>query len=231
MQLPARRRPTDARRVPLLGTAGADQRRLRHRQAGGLAAQPRYRQQYGANFVTAIPANAFGPGDDFDPASGHVVPALIARCHAAKVNGESTLSVWGTGAPRREFVYAADVADACLFVMRHYGGEAPINLGGSESLSIAEVAQTVADVVGYEGRIVFDDTRPDGMPLKMLDSSPLALLGWRPATDFRSALTETYHWFLRHEVTEDHGHDGSALPLAVAHPPRRGRGRARLPQR
>lgn len=188
-----------------------------------------YRQQYGANFVTAIPANAFGPHDDFAPASGHVIPALIARCHEAKVNDEPTLSVWGTGTPRREFVYAADVADACLFIMRHYDGEAPINLGGSRSLSIAEVAHAIAEVVGYEGQVVFDPARPDGMPLKMLDSSSLALLGWRPATDFRTALTETYHWFLQHEVTEDQGHDGSALPLTVAHPPRRGRDRARLP--
>jgi GDP-L-fucose synthase len=190
-----------------------------------------YRQQYGANFVTAIPANAFGPGDDFHPVTGHVVPALIARCHAAKVNREPALTVWGTGSPRREFVAAADVADACLFVMRHYDGEAPINLGGSDSLSIAEVAQAVAEVVGYEGRIVFDPAKPDGMPLKMLDSTPLALLGWRPSADFRAALTETYHWFLQHEVTEDQGHDGSTVPLAVPHPPGRGRDRAGLPHR
>lgn len=188
-----------------------------------------YRQQFGANFVTAIPANAFGRHDDFDPATGHVIPALIARCHQAKMHGEPELTVWGTGQPRREFVYAADVADACLFVMNSYDGEAPINLGGSESLSIAEVAQVVADVVGYDGRLDFDVTRPDGMPLKMLDSSSLALLGWRPATDFRTALTETYHWFLQHEVMEDHGHDGSTVPLAVPHPPRRGRDRAGLP--
>ena len=151
-------------------------------------------------FVAAFPANAFGPHDDFSPAGGHVIPALIRRAHEARENGEAVLSVWGTGAPRREFIFGRDLADACLFVMRHYDGDAPINLGGGTDLSIAEVAHTVADVVGFRGRVEFDTTKPDGAPRKGLDSSELLAMGWRPATDFRAAVAETYAWFCRHAV-------------------------------
>jgi GDP-L-fucose synthase len=157
-----------------------------------------YRQQHGSRFVTAVPANAFGPHDDFSPDGGHVIPALIRKAHEAKVRGEPALTVWGTGQPRREFIFARDLANACLFVMRHYEGPAPINLGGGAELSIAELARLVADVVGYRGRIAFDPARPDGMPRKGLDSGPLRLLGWRPSVDFRTALAETYDWYLHH---------------------------------
>jgi GDP-L-fucose synthase len=156
-----------------------------------------YRQEYGARFVTAIPANAFGPHDDFSPESAHVLPALLRRAHEAKVHGEPALVVWGTGKPRREFVYSRDLADACLFVMRHYEGSTPINLGGGPDWSVAEAAALVADVVGYRGRLRFDPSRPDGVPLKGLDCTPLRALGWHPATDFRTALAETYAWFLQ----------------------------------
>jgi GDP-L-fucose synthase len=161
-----------------------------------------YRKQYGDRFITAIPANSFGPQDDFSLENGHVIASLMRRAHEAKCHSEPALTVWGTGTPRREFVYSRDLADACLFVMRHYNGEEPINLGGGTSLSIAEVAEAVVDVVGYRGRLCFDASKPDGMPLKMLDGSTLAGLGWKPATDFRSALTETYSWFVQHEVSE-----------------------------
>jgi GDP-L-fucose synthase len=161
-----------------------------------------YRRQHGCNFVTAFPANAFGPHDDFDPASGHVIPALIRRAHDAKTRGDSELVVWGSGAPRREFVYSRDLARAALFVAEEYDGEAPINLGGGTDLSIAEVARTVAEVVGFRGTLWFDATKPDGAPLKALDSRPLLAMGWRPETDFRAALEETYHWFLHHRATE-----------------------------
>lgn len=157
-----------------------------------------YRRQYGARFVTAIPANAFGPHDDFSPDGGHVIPALIRKAHEAKLRDEPSLTVWGTGTPRREFICARDLADACLFVLRHYDGSEPINLGGGVELSIAEAARAVADVVGYRGRLTFDASKPDGMPLKVLDSSRLRALGWRPAVDFRTALAETYDWFLQH---------------------------------
>ncbi len=161
-----------------------------------------YRRQYGARFITAIPANTFGPHDDFSPDGGHVLAALLRRAHEAKAHDEPELVVWGTGLPRREFVYSRDLADACVFVLRHYDGEQPINLGGGPVLSIAEAAQAVVDVVGYRGRLRFDATRPDGARLKALDSTPLRSLGWRPATDFQTALKETYAWFLHHACTE-----------------------------
>jgi GDP-L-fucose synthase len=159
-----------------------------------------YRQQYGSPFITGIPANAFGPGDDFGAETGHVIGALIRRAHEARLEGAPSLTVWGTGRPRREFLCARDLADACLFVMRHYDGAAPINLGGGECLSIAEAARAVCEVVGYRGRLVFDASKPDGAPLKMLDSGPLARLGWRPRTAFRAALAQTYVWFVRQEA-------------------------------
>jgi GDP-L-fucose synthase len=162
-----------------------------------------YRQQYGDDFVTAIPANAFGPHDDFGPESGHVIPSLLRRTHEARMHDLPELTVWGTGSPRREFLYARDLADACLFAMRHHPGPEPINLGGGVDLSITQVAVAVAEVVGYRGRICFDASKPDGAPFKGLDSTPLRALGWRPATEFRAALRETYAWFLRHAVRED----------------------------
>lgn len=162
-----------------------------------------YRRQYGCRFVTALPADAFGPHDDFRPDTGHVLPALLRRAHEAKARGEPELIVWGTGTPRREFVFSRDLADACLFVMQRYDGPAPINLGGGANWSIAEAAALVADVVGYRGRLRFDPSKPDGVPLKGLDSGPLRALGWCPATDFRTALAETYAWFLRHVIEED----------------------------
>lgn len=170
-----------------------------------------YRREHGCRFVTGFPANAFGPHDDFSADGGHVIPALLRRAHDAKVSGAAELVVWGTGAPRREFVYSRDLARACLFVARHYDGAAPINLGGGTDLSIAEVAHAVAEVVGFRGRLRFDAARPDGAPLKALDSTPLLEMGWRPRADFRAALAETYHWFLHHRATEGTGHARRAV--------------------
>lgn len=165
-----------------------------------------YRRQYGCRFVTAFPANAFGPHDDFNPPSGHVIPALIRKMHKARASESPTVTVWGSGLPRREFIFSRDLADACLFAMEHYDGDAPINLGGGTDLSIAEAASTIAEVVGYRGRIEFDTSKPDGAPLKALDSSVLLGMGWRPATDFRAAVAKTYHWFLQHEEGRAHAH-------------------------
>jgi TPP-dependent pyruvate/acetoin dehydrogenase alpha subunit/nucleoside-diphosphate-sugar epimerase len=156
-----------------------------------------YRQQYNCQFVTGFPANPFGPDDDFSAEGGHVVPSLIRRAHEAKENGDPTLTVWGTGKPRREFIFSRDLADACLFVMQSYDGEAPINLGGGIDLSIADAARTIVDVVGFRGQVEFDQGKPDGAPLKALDSSVLRALGWRSATDFRTAVAKTYDWFLQ----------------------------------
>jgi GDP-L-fucose synthase len=161
-----------------------------------------YRRQYGDPFVTAIPTNSFGPHDDFSPDGGHVIPALMRRMHKAKLRGESGLAVWGTGKPRREFLCSRDVADACVFVLQRYDGPEPINLGGGMALSIRETAAAIAEVVGYRGQLWFDDSKPDGMMLKRLDATPLRRLGWMPSVEFRTALAETYAWFLQHRVKE-----------------------------
>ncbi len=152
-------------------------------------------RQYGANYVSAIPADAFGPGDDFSPGNSHVVAALIRRMHEAKELGEETVDIWGTGTARREFICAEDLASASVFVMREYSGADPINLGCGEDLSIGGLATLVKDVVGYHGQLRFDKTKPDGMPRKLLDSRKLRMMGWQPRTSFRAALANTYDWF------------------------------------
>ena len=156
-----------------------------------------YAQQYEAPFVSAIPADTFGPGDDFSPEDSHVVPALIRRMHEAKASGAEAVEIWGTGRPRREFVYIDDAADACVVVMRRHNGPEPINLGGGAALSIGEVAAVIKEAVGYAGALRFDASKPDGMPVKVLDSSALLALGWRPQTPLREALRATYEWFVR----------------------------------
>jgi GDP-L-fucose synthase len=164
----------------------------------GLKMCQAYRQEYGANFITAIPGNAFGPGDDFDLEDGHVIPALIRRMHEAKERGEPSVSVWGTGTPRREFIFSDDVADASIFIMNEYDQSEVINLGGGVDLSIGEVAAVIKDVVGFDGEIQLDSGRPDGMPLKILDSRPLLNMGWSPRIEVREAIAQTYSWFLEH---------------------------------
>jgi GDP-L-fucose synthase len=155
-----------------------------------------YRQQYGDPFLVGIPANPFGPGDDFDATSGHVIGALMLRMHEAKEEDRPSVTIWGSGAPRRDFIYADDLADACLFVMDHYDGPEPINLGAGSDVSIRELAEMIREVVGYGGTLEFDRSRPDGMPVKVLDGTALARLGWRPATPLREALTATYDAYL-----------------------------------
>lgn len=166
----------------------------------GLRLCQAYRQQYDAPFVTAIPANLFGPGDDFHPDTGHVIPALMRRMHRAKRDGEASLELWGTGAARRDFLFADDAAEACIHLMDHYDSPTPINIGSGRDWSIAETADLIADLVGYRGALRFDGMRPDGMPRKMLDATLLFDLGWRPRTEFQDALEHTYTWFLEHEV-------------------------------
>ncbi len=151
-----------------------------------------YRRQHGAPFVVGIPANPFGPGDDFDPENAHVIGALIHRMHTATDEGLPSVTVWGSGAARRDFIYADDLADACLCAMDNHDAAEPINLGGGTDVSIRELAEMVREVVGYAGELVFDRSRPDGMPVKVLDGSALARLGWRPATPLRDALEATY---------------------------------------
>jgi GDP-L-fucose synthase len=167
----------------------------------GLKLCQAYGREYGANFIQAIPANAFGIEDDFSPGSGHVIPALIAKMHAAKRADEPFVEIWGTGTPRREFLFADDLADACLFVMREYDdAHKPINLGGGPVLSIAETAAAIRNAVGYAGELRFNPDQPDGMPLKGLDSRPLQAMGWQPLTPFADALALTYDAYVRSQT-------------------------------
>ena len=169
-----------------------------------------YRGQYGSPFICAVPTNTFGPHDDFSPAGAHVVPALLRKIHEAKKRGDRQVVLWGTGTPRREFLYAPDLADACLLLMNKYDEPDPINIGGGMELTIAGLARLIADVVGYRGQLCFDPAQPDGARLKTLDAGPLSALGWRPRTAFRTALEHTCQWFLRHVVKED-----AHVPAAV----------------
>jgi GDP-L-fucose synthase len=167
-----------------------------------------YRRQHGDAFIAAIAANTFGPHDDFSIHTSHVIPGLMRRMHEAKQRGTSELRIWGTGKPRRDFIYAPDLADACIRVLDHYDGEEPINLGSGSDTSIAEVATLIAQVVGYRGKLAFDASKPDGAARKCLDSSKLFTLGWRPATSLRTALEHTYAWYMRREnqLTKEAAH-------------------------
>jgi len=155
-----------------------------------------YRQQYGAPFISAIPANAFGPGDDFSAEDSHVIAALIRRMAEARDRGLPEVELWGTGAARREFIYVDDLAEACIVAMARYDGDLPINLGCGGDLSILELAEAVRAAVGYGGRLVCNPARPDGMPRKCLDSSVLLALGWRPRVPFPEALRWTCRAYL-----------------------------------
>jgi GDP-L-fucose synthase len=151
-----------------------------------------YRRQYGADFVSVMPTNLYGPGDNYHPEHSHVPAALIRRFDEAKASGAPSVVVWGTGTPRREFLAADDLADACVFVMKHYSGDGFLNVGTGEDIAIADFARLVAEVVGYRGQIVFDTSRPDGTPRKLLDVSKLTALGWRAKTPLREGLTAAY---------------------------------------
>ena len=166
----------------------------------GLKLCQAYRKEFGADYICGIPPNPFGIEDDFDPASSHVIPSLIDRMHRTTCENAAYCDVWGSGAARREFLFADDLADACRFVMDHYSDSAPINLGGGEAMSIAELASAVRDVTGFRGEIRFNTSKPDGMPIKMLDSSKLRAMGWRPRTPFHEALRITYQAYLRKEL-------------------------------
>ena len=155
-----------------------------------------YRLQYGADFVSVMPTNVYGPGDNYHPQDSHVPAALVRRFHEAKVNGDASVTVWGTGSPRREFLAADDLADACVFVMKCYSDLEFLNVGTGEDITIGEFARVVADVVGFRGRIDFDTARPDGAPRKLLDVSRINSLGWRATTPLREGLQRMYADFL-----------------------------------
>ena len=154
-----------------------------------------YRRQYGCDFITVVPNNLYGPGDNLDPLQSHVIPALISKLHDAVKEGCETVAVWGTGKPRREFMHVDDAADAAVFLLRHWSAEEPINVGTGEDIAIAELAETIARVVGFKGRFAFDLSKPDGAPRKALDASKLLALGWRAQIGFNQGIRETYDWF------------------------------------
>ncbi|MBK3666224.1 GDP-L-fucose synthase [Bradyrhizobium diazoefficiens] len=158
----------------------------------GIKMAEAYRSQYGSDFISVMPTNLYGPGDNYHPELSHVVAALIRRFHEAKVSGAKTVAVWGTGTPRREFLYVDDMADACVHLMKTYSGAELINIGTGEDIAIAEFARVVAEIVGYRGEISFDTSRPDGTPRKLLDIGRLTKLGWRASTSLHDGLKRAY---------------------------------------
>lgn len=165
----------------------------------GLKLAQSYRRQYGARYISAMPTNLYGPGDRFDEESGHVAPSLMLRMLRAKAAGADEVRVWGTGRPLREFLHVQDLADACVLLLKRYDGDAPVNVGGGGEASIAELAETIARVVDYRGALVFDPEKPDGTPRKLLDSTKMYDLGWRPTVDLESGLRDAYFWLQAHK--------------------------------
>jgi len=155
-----------------------------------------YTRQYGANFISVMPTNLYGPNDTFDLETCHVLAALLRKTHEAKKRGEKELVVWGTGEPRREFLHVDDLAAACLLLLEKYDSPEIINVGWSEDLTIRELAELVCDVVGFDGELVWDRTKPDGVPRKLLDSTKIRALGWQPTIPLRKGIAQTYEWFV-----------------------------------
>ncbi len=159
-----------------------------------------YNRQYGTDFISVMPTNLYGNGDNFDLENSHVLPALIRKFHEAKVSESPSVTVWGTGMPKREFLHVDDMADACVFLMNSYSGSEIINIGTGEDVSISEAVHIVCDVVGFEGNIIFDTTYPDGTPRKLLDVSRLHSLGWRHSICLKEGLENTYRWYSDNEI-------------------------------
>jgi GDP-L-fucose synthase len=160
-----------------------------------------YRKQHGRDFISCQPTNLYGPNDNFDLNTSHVLPALLRKAHEAKAANATTMTVWGTGTPRREFLHVDDLADACVYLLRHYSGDVPLNVGWGEDIAIGEVARLVADTVGFEGELAFDTSKPDGTPRKLLDTSRINALGWRPQIGLNEGLEHYYGWFLENVDT------------------------------
>jgi GDP-L-fucose synthase len=155
-----------------------------------------YRLQYGCDFVSVMPSNLYGPNDTYDLNSSHVIPALFIKAHLAKRANAPTMEVWGTGEPRREFLHVDDLADACVFAMKHYSGDEHLNIGSGSDVTIRELAEMIGAVVGYEGELTFDASKPDGTPRKLMDVSRIAALGWKPRIPLREGLASTYRALL-----------------------------------
>jgi GDP-L-fucose synthase len=165
----------------------------------GLKLCEAYRRQYGFNAVSVMPTNLYGPGDNFDLQNSHVMPALIRKFHEAKVQGLPEVVVWGSGAPRREFLHVDDLADACLYLMERYDGGELVNIGWGEDISISELANLIGEIVGFNGQIRLDASKPDGTPRKLLDVSRLHGLGWRAQVPLREGIKNVYRWFMEHQ--------------------------------
>ena len=162
----------------------------------GIKLAQAYRRQHGRDYISAMPTNLYGPGDNFDLQSSHVLPALIRKTHEAKQAGADSITIWGTGTPRREFLHVDDLADACVFLMKTYSGDEHVNVGFGDDVTIRELTEAVKAAVGFDGAIVCDTTKPDGTPRKLMDSSKLAGLGWRPRTPLNEGIAAVYRWFL-----------------------------------
>ena len=154
-----------------------------------------YNKQYGTNYISVMPTNLYGPNDNFDLEKSHVFPALIRKLHEAKINNEAEVVVWGTGTPIREFLYVDDLAEACIYLMDNYNDDKIVNIGTGVGVTIRELAESIAKVVGYEGKLVFDTSKPDGTPIKINDVGYLNSLGWKAKTDLLSGIEKTYNWY------------------------------------
>ncbi|MBP2297434.1 GDP-L-fucose synthase family protein [Azospirillum picis] len=161
-----------------------------------------YRRQFGFNAISAMPSNLYGPGDHFDPETSHALPGMIRRFHDAKMAEDPTVTLWGTGTPRREFLYSDDMADACVHLMEHYDDEEIINVGPGDDIAIADLAALIRDTVGYPGTLTHDLSKPDGHPRKLMDVQRLFATGWRPKVPLEEGLRRTYAWFLEHAAPE-----------------------------
>ncbi len=159
-----------------------------------------YAREYGDNFISAMPTNLYGPGDNFDLERSHVLPALMRKVHEAKEEGRGEVVIWGTGQPRREFLHVRDLARACWFLLERYDSPEIVNVGVGEDVTIRELAELMCEVIGYEGRLVFDETKPDGTPRKLLDVSRITALGWRAEIPLRDGIRQTYQWYLANDV-------------------------------
>ena len=166
----------------------------------GLKLCEAYRRQHGCNFISVMPTNLYGPGDNFDPLTSHVLAALIVKIDDAVRRGHDRVVIWGTGTPRREFLHVDDLADAAVFLIKNWSSDEHINIGAGEDLSVAELARMIARIVGFEGNFVFDPSKPDGTPRKLLDVTKLNALGWRYRTDLESGIRQTYDWYRREKV-------------------------------
>jgi len=164
----------------------------------GIKLAQAYRAQHGCDFISAMPTNLYGPGDNFDLATSHVMPALIRKAHEAKLKGDRTITIWGTGTPRREFLHVDDCADACVHLMKSYSDAEHVNIGSGEDIAILELTKMVSHVVGFTGTITHDLSKPDGTPRKLMSAAKIRGLGWQPSISLETGLARTYDWFLAH---------------------------------